>query len=151
MKKVLLNKKRIQAHLKKFKGKIDVEFPELTGKLGFPEDVVPVLKIKAASLDDHLRAKTIVERASIMAIRIVEALDKGQMHNMFDIDAINKELRDPVNEKAFLEVSIFHRCVLAPKFTMKEAYRLSMIMPEVVNRVASQALMMSSLENIDDS
>lgn len=151
MKKVLLNKKRIQAHLKKFKKQEDVEFPELTGKLGFSKEVVPVLKIKAASLDDHVRARTIVERASIMAIRIVESLEKNELHKMFDIEAINKELRDPVNEKAFLEVSLFHRCVIRPKFTMKEAYIISQAMPEVVNRVANHALTMSSLENIDDS
>lgn len=151
MKKVLLNKKSIQTHLKKFKGKEVIEFPELTGKLGFSKEVIPTFTIKAASLDDHLRAKTIVERAAIMAVRIVESLEKNEMHKMFDIDAINKELRDPVNEKAFLEISIFHRCVVKPKFTMKEAYKLSQAMPEIINRVASRALMMSSLENIDDS
>lgn len=149
MKKVVLSKKRIRTYLKTFKGEVNVEFPELSGKLDFPKDVIPILRIKAASLDDHLRARTIIERASIMAVRIVESLQKNEIHKMFDLEAINKELRDPVNEKAFLEVSIFHRCVVKPKFTMKEAYKISQAMPELVNRVANHALQMSSLENID--
>lgn len=149
MRKITLSKNRIQAYIKNFSGVVDVEFPELIGKLGFKEDVVPILKIKAASLDDHLRARTIIERASIMALKIIESLEKNELHKMFDLEAINKELRDPVNEKAFLEVSIFHRCVVKPKFTMKESYRLSQVMPEVVNRVANRALEMSSLESID--
>lgn len=148
-KKVLLNKKSITTYLKKFKKEEDVEFPELAGKLGFDEDKIPVLKIKAAGLDDHLRAKTIIERAAIMAVRIAEAFKANDPTKAINFKEMNEELRNPVCQKAFLEVSIFHRCVIKPQFTMKQSYQISQVMPEVVNRVASKALRMSSLENIN--
>lgn len=148
-KRVVLNKTNIKAHLLKFKKEENVEFPELAGKLGFSYDSVPVLRIKAASLSDHVRCKTIAERASIMAVRILETLkDKKNVLQAIDMEFINKELRDPIHEKAFAEISIFHRCLIRPKFTMKESYQISEVMPEVINRVAQKALQMSSLENI---
>jgi len=149
MRKVPLSNKRLMAYAKGFKKEEDVEFPELTGKMGFSDDVTPVLKIKAASLDDQLRANTIAERASIMGIQIFEAMQSGNFKKFTSIDELNKELREPTNQKTYLEVSLFHRCVVKPKFTMREAFLISAALPEVVNRVAAQALLMSSLENVD--
>lgn len=150
-KRVILSHAKIKNHLVKFKKEQNVDFPELAGKLGFPKDSVPTLRIKAASLSDHVRVRTIAERASIMAVKILETLkDRKNLAMAIDVDQINKELRDPVHEKAFVEISIFHRCVVRPKFTIKESYQISEVMPEIINRVAQTALRMSALENIND-
>lgn len=152
--RVLLNRKNLMVHLKRFSRYRDVEFPELSGKMGFPEDVVPVLKIRAASLDNHIRARTVAERAAIMGMKIVKDTTEGMKKDVgefLNIDWITEELKKPQNEKTMLEVSLFHRCVVKPKFTMRDAYVISESMPEVVNRVATTALQMSSLEMIDDN
>jgi hypothetical protein len=149
LKKVLLNRKVLKQRLRTFKRFEDVEFPELTGKLGFPEDVIPILKIKAASLDDHIRCRTIAERAAIMGIKLAEMVTESKnVLQLFDVNWIQDELRKPETDKAMMEISLFHRCVMKPKISMRDAYVISKTLPEVVNRVATKALSMSSLENV---
>ena len=149
-KKVLLSKQKLNVYLKKFIKKQDIEFPELAGKLGFPEDSIPYLTVKAASLSDHIRARSLAEKVTIKAIQLADAMHKEDFKTIFDIDWITKELHEPENEKALMEISLFHRCTVKPKFTLKDAHVISKTMPEIINRVANIALQMSSLETIND-
>lgn len=148
MQKVVLNKNRVMEYARSFKGEKYIEFPELREFLGYAEDKVPVLLIKAASLDNHIRVNSIIERSTIKAIKMIEGAKRGDFKEVFDVESIKHELESPILEKTSIEISIFHSCVVKPKFTMREAVLISMSMPEVVNRVAKEALNMSSLENI---
>ena len=150
MKRVPLSYQRVIDYTKNFKSEADVEFPELRELFGYSDDEMPVLKIKAASLDDHLRAQSLHERVAILAIKMLEGVRKKDFKDVMNYDEMKKELTAPVGEKAMLEVSIFHRCVLRPKFSLREAYLISQAFPEVINRVVVKALALSSLESLQD-
>jgi len=150
MKRVLLSHKKIIDYSKNFKREEDVEFPELSGKMGFSEDVIPVLKIRAASLDDQIRAQTLYEKVGVMALQMIEAIKNKDATKIISFEQMNKEIMAPINEKSHLEILIFKRCVVQPKFTLKECVLISEVLPEVVNRVAKRALQLSSLENVNN-
>lgn len=150
MQKVQLDPGKLNDYIDNFKGELDVEYPELREIMGLKEDEVAVLTIKAASLNDHIRAQSLNEQTAIMAIKMAEwAQSKGKGEHPVDFQKMLEELTKPMMSKTYLEVSIFHRCVIKPTFTMREAVRISEVLPEVVNRVASTALLMSSLEGIN--
>jgi len=65
-------------------------------------------------------------------------------------DRLTQELTEPMNAKTFLVISLFHRCVVKPEFTMRQAVRISEALPEVINRVAARALELSSLQRVND-
>jgi hypothetical protein len=149
MKKVVISKQKLMTHVRKFDGLVDVEFPEMRDFLQVKDDTVPVLRIKAASLSDQVRAQTLYERAAIKAVKLVECVTKGEpLTEVMDANEMSKQLNDKINDKAFLEISVFKRCVVKPKFTLREAVLISEALPEVVNRVAHTALKLSSLENL---
>jgi hypothetical protein len=147
MQKVVIDPERIVEYSESFESKVDVEFPELREFLGMADNEMPVLKIKAASLNDQVRAQTLYEQAAIVAVRMMEwaSNQKGRIDPV-GFDQFSKELREPMNAKTHLEISLFHRCVIDPEFTMRQSVRISEALPEVVNRVASKALELSSLQ-----
>lgn len=149
MQKVTIDPEKIVQYSKSFDGLLDIEFPELRELLGIAEDEMPVLKIKAASLNDQVRAQTLYEQSAIVAVKMMEwAAAQEKPVDPVGFDKFSKELREPMNAKTFLEISLFHRCVVEPEFTMRQAVRISEAMPEVINRVAIKALELSSLQRI---
>lgn len=150
MQKVLINKKKLMRHARTFKGEVEVEFPELREFLDVHDGRMPILKIKAATLDDQIRAQTLYEKAAVKAVKIIEGVrtKKLDLTNVVNATEMSEELWKPMNDKTFLEISIFKRCVIKPRFTMREVVLLSESVPEVVNRVAHAALKLSSMENL---
>lgn len=149
-KKVVLDADKIKSYVEEFKGTIDVEFPELRGILNMSSEEMPVVTIKAASLDDQLRAQSIYEQTAIRALALVEwANGKDPNSDPIGLEKMMEEIRQPMHHKSFLEISIFHRCVVNPEFTMRQSVKISEVLPEVVNRVATAALEMSSLERLN--
>lgn len=129
---------------KKFKS---VEFPELRGVCGFKEDAMPIIKIRAASLDDHIRCRQLHHKASIIALRFLDSL---RQQKPLQMEALQSELNDPVYDKTLFEIALFKRVCVSPKFSMKQSFDISEAMPEVINRVANTALQMSSMETSEN-
>jgi hypothetical protein len=149
--RISLDPNRLNDYAENFQGEEDVEFPEMRELLGVGEDVMPVLRIKAASLDDQLRCQTLYEQVAIMAIKLLGKAEESATKGFdFDWAKMLKELQEPMNARTYLEISIFHRCVVEPKFSLRESVKISEAIPEVINRVAVKALKMSSLENLND-
>lgn len=147
-KQVRLNPNKLLQNLKVREKEATVEFPELREYLGYNEGTVPTITIKAAGLDEHLRCQGIHHKAAIMTVKLLDSLKKNQPLNA---EALNVEMEDPVYSKTLFEIALFKRCCIKPKFTMKQAVEISEILPEVINRVATKALIMSSLETLYDS
>lgn len=150
MEKVLINRTSLLDYVENFKKFEDVPFPELKGQFGCSGDEIPVLKIKAASLDDQIRANTIYEKVAVMAVQMMEGFIKRDPKKILDLEKMAKELNSPnLHEKTHIEVSLFHKCVVQPQFSLLESVKISEALPEVVNRVASIALQLSSMESVN--
>jgi hypothetical protein len=149
MQKVTVDPDKLNQYAESFNGEVDVEFPELREFLGLGEEELPVITIKAASLDDQLRAQALYEQTAVMAIKMMEWAKRGDQVDPVGFKKLTKELTEPMNNKTLLEISLFHRCVVKPEFTMRQSVRISEALPEVVNRVAARALELSSLQRIN--
>lgn len=143
--KVILDGDKLTAYAKKPRVFAELPFPELEGKFGMPKGKIPYIKVKPASLDDHLSVQTIQKQTAVIISKILEYTRKGSLPDMkYFIDGITQES----SIKTLLEISIFKSCCIEPKFSHKDAVRISEILPEVVNRVAKRALSLSSLEMV---
>ena len=147
MRKVLLDRKSLLKGLSDFQSEDEVYFPELEGLFGSSKGEIPFLKIKGASLDDQIAAQTIASKARIAVVEMIKNFGKKEA-----LKVLNRELSSKasiLNEKTQLEISIFHRCVVQPMFSLEEVIWLSKKLPEVVNRGAKTALFLSSMERLN--
>lgn len=148
MKKVILDRTKLLKGLGDFDFDDEVYFPELTGLFGANKNEVPFLKIKAASLDDQIRAKDMIERARITAVSMLQDFGKKEILEKLNLEDESKKA-SALHEKTQLEVSLFHRCVVQPMFSLEEVVWLAERLPEVVNRVAKTALFLASMERLN--
>lgn len=149
MQKVTVDPGKLNDYAESFDGEVDIDFPELRDLLGLGEEELPVITIKAASLDDQIRAQSLYEQTAMMAIKMMDWAKRGENIDPVGFDKLTKELTEPMNNRTFLEISLFHRCVVKPEFSMRQSVRISEALPEVVNRVAAKALELSSLQRIN--
>ena len=147
MRKVLLDRIQLLKGLSDFKSEDEVPFPELEGLFGAVKGEIPVLKIKGASLDDQITANLIMQKARISAVKMIQNFGDKKNLKHLNLDGITKN--SAMNEKTQLEISIFHRCVVQPSFSLEEVIWLSEKLPEIVNRVAQTALYLSSMERLN--
>lgn len=109
-----------------------IEAPELAKKLGYKEGTVPILQVRLASLDDHLRAKELASASAMALIKIDKKIKDNQeiVAEDIDIGLMNEEY----GPKTFFEINIFHRCVIEPKFRYRDVIQLAVVLPDLINR-----------------
>lgn len=138
---IVLDKEQLFKKIQSFENIQEIECPELNGfmKGGINGNVI--LKVKSATLDDHIQAR---ELATNNMFLLKEVVDKIRQDKKIDIQKILKivETKEPHSKTEF-ELQIFHRCVVEPTFDMEEARQLSEVMPTLINRVAKFALSIS--------
>ena len=117
----------------------EIKIPEFkSAVLGKTE--IPIFKVKRASLDDQIQARELSSKPIQVLASILERLKVGQEINLDDIDLeINRT--DGLHQKTIMEITLFEKCVLDPKFTREEVLELSQAFPSLVNRIVSWALM----------
>lgn len=147
MRKVLLDRKKLLTGLSDFNFEDEVPFPELEGLFGSSKGEIPVLRIKAASLDDQITANAIMEKARITAVGMIEKFGQKEILEKLNLNETTKT--SFMDDKTQLEISLFHRCVIQPMFSLEEVVWLAERLPEVVNRVATTALYLSSMERLN--
>lgn len=133
--KVLVEKAKLLEYIKDFEAVRELPVPELAKILKVKD---PILKVKGATLDDHIKARELSSGPMIMLGELFNMMQKGESP---DLAVLRKKL---VNEgrhpKTNFELRIFHTCVVEPQFSMGEVVNLAEVMPGVVNRVVSFAL-----------
>lgn len=147
--KVLINRQALLDYTENFQQFKDVPFPELEGKFGCEKGTVPILKIKAASLDDQIRASNIAEKALVGGLKLIQNLASRNKNVSIGYEQLSKELNAQINDKTHIEITLFHKCCVQPQFSLLEAVKISEALPAVINRVASTALQLSSMEKVN--
>jgi hypothetical protein len=99
---------------------------------------VPTLKVKKASLDDQIQAR---ELSSAYAVKFRALVKEIRSGNYPTEKKIKEVLSNPDrHEKTELQIAIFERCVVDPKFEYDEIVELNERHPELVNEVCAFAL-----------
>lgn len=116
--KMLLDKKKFLDIIDNFDSVYEFEMKEFVGFVN-----IPVLRVKSASLDDHIKAQELSASSFMKSM-----LEK------------NKSDEKAFHPKTLFEIDIFHKCVIEPEFTMEEVIRISKICPELINKVCTFVL-----------
>ena len=145
-KEVILDKELFTKAAEEFVLEEKIYSPELSEFLNTPKEEC-YIKIKGASLEDHIRAREMSGASMRMLVELSNAIEGKQL---IDPQEIKKKYFNPeVSEKTALILHIFHRCVMKPKFSFEEVIKLSELIPEFVDRIAGEALEITSLEGKD--
>ena len=97
-----------------------------------------ILKVKGATLNDHLQCQKLSEMPGMLFSYITQCSEKGEK---ITPEAINKLLTENrmANSTVF-EIGLFSKNVIEPKFTVEETITLSEKIPEFVNSVVKFSL-----------
>lgn len=146
VKKIIVDRENLLQFCEKFEFIKEIEVPELSKILGCENGQIPVLKVRGASLDDQIKVNELAMKSTAIIARIVQALEEKSEIN---IDFLRKLIYDDTNihPKTMMEIFLFHRNVVEPKFGLMEVVKMSEAIPEVINRIAMLSLSMTSLEN----
>lgn len=134
--KVLLDKDILNRYVESFDLIREVYVPELKDILG---QEVPIIKVRGASLNDHITAKNLSSRPMILLGTVLNEIINGREVNA---GLIRNEVfsEDQLHPDARFEIDLFKRCVVEPKFAMEEVISISNVMPEFINRVVKLAI-----------
>ena len=144
MERVSLNKSALLEGLKHLSLAEEMELPELKGMLKFPEDEVPVIQIKGASLEDHIACQDIHRLAAASAAKMLYTLVEKKK---IDLDSIMENVKNPSKSKFLFEINLFKSNVTNPQFTYREVVEISEKVPGLVNRVVKRILQITSSES----
>jgi len=143
-KEVIVDKEKLLKAVESFELEKTIHVPELSSLLNLPEEEC-YLKVKGASFEDHIRAMELQKQPYRMVRNLVDKLKE----NPSSQDAVNlgKLFLDPeISEQTVFDLTIFQRCVIEPKLTFEEVVELSKVAPEVINRVTSEIIQITSVE-----
>lgn len=145
--KVIVQKDLLMSIVDKCDVERVIHIPELNKLFGIPEDEC-YMRIRGASLEDHLRALEI-QKTPYRALR--EVMLKAKRNAvMSEVLSLGDSFLNPeLSERTAFELCIFERCVIEPKLTYSEILKLSTVAPEIVNKVALAAIEITSAEKKD--
>ncbi len=140
---IILNKEVFAKAVEGFVLEEKIYAPELSGFLNVSKENC-YIKIKGASLEDHIRTREMSGAAMRMIVELSNAIEGKQL---IDPEEVKRKYFNPeVSEKTTLILHIFHQCVMEPKFSFEEVLKLSELIPEFVDKIAGEALEITSLE-----
>ena len=135
--KILVDKTALTKHVDSFIRVHDVEVPELNELLKI-EKGNAVLKVKIASLNDHIQAKALASAPMLLLATVIDKIDKGEE---VDVDVVKEQMyKNEIHPNTLFELEVFSRCVLEPEFTLKEVINMSEVFPGMINRIVVFAL-----------
>ena len=139
MDEVVVDKDKLMEYITHFDKIETMEIPEFRQFLGAEDcDKVPVIKLRGASLDDHMKAQSL-NSVPLLIYRFI--LKRYQESKYFDVDKVEEALKDDtLLPNTRFEISLFHRNVIEPNFTMENVIEISEVYPDVVNRVVRRIL-----------
>ncbi len=142
-KEVILDKEVFTKAAEEFVLEEKIYSPELSEFLNVPKENC-YIKIKGASLEDHIRARELSNASLRLLTELSNSIEGKQLIDPEEVK--NRYFNPEISEKTALIQHIFHRCVIDPKFALEEVIKLSELIPEFVDKIAGEALEITSLE-----
>ena len=140
---VILDKGVLSKAIENFVLERKMYAPELEMLLEVPKEMC-YIKIRGASLEDHIRARELSNASLRLLTELSNNIEGKQLIDPEEVK--NRYFNPEISEKTVLILNIFHRCVVEPKFEYEEVVELSKRAPEFVDRIAGEALEITSLE-----
>ena len=97
-----------------------------------------VLKVKGASLDDHIAAQNLSNNTPFILAEIYKKVKNNETIDYTRI--VDDFMSDKMLHNTMFELSLFQRNVLKPKFTYEEVLDISEKIPEFINSVVKFSL-----------
>jgi len=132
-KRVVIDGSLVKRYAENLQKEYELEVPELGGILNFDPGEVPILKVRMASLDDHIKAQKLASAPAQLLYKIAEKINNGEDVTIDDVITTSEGI-DP---KTYFELELFCRCVIDPKFEMFDVIKISEALPDFINRVVS--------------
>ena len=132
--KIVIDKKKILDDMENFEIVREFPVPEYSEDGG----ETPYFIVRMASLDDQIIARELSSRPIASLLSVIKKAKEGKP--VVESDIIDILKKPDMHEKTMMEINLFHRCVMNPKFTLEEAWNLSRKKPKLVNRVCAFVL-----------
>lgn len=144
MEEKVVSKDKLLEAVKSFKLEKEIKVPELAKHLNLPEDEC-IFKIKGASFEDHIRAVELQKQPYRFVREILSKIKEGYtLEQLADLE--EKFLNPETSEQTIFDLTMFQRCVLEPGFSFEEVVELSKVVPELINRVTTEIVNITSVE-----
>jgi len=136
--KIIVSSDILKKEVDKFNKEEVIHVPELNVLFNIPEDEC-YMRIRGASLEDHLRAIEISKTPYRVLREVLMKAKKG--FSLSEIINMGEKVLNPeLSEQTAFEICMFERCVIEPKLNYQEILKLSTVAPTVVNKVANKAI-----------
>ncbi len=143
--KVIVDVEKLEKFVDDFAVEYELEAPELKEILGLNGNEIPIMKVRPASLDDHIKSQDIVTQTLYKLKILHKELDEKGLN---EIDTSEYEaLDDVLDDRTIFEVNLFSSCVIEPKFTPEQVIEMSKVMPDFINKVAAFVTELTNVEN----
>ena len=138
-KKVVLDKIKLDDFIKNMETVRDYKIPtEWNEKLKLDPTKQHILKVKGATLNDHLQCQKLGQMPGLLFAYINKCVENKES---VTAEAIIKLMTEnKMGENTIFEIALFSRNVVEPKFTLEETIGISEKLPEFVNEVAKFSL-----------
>ena len=147
-KTLILDKSKLMEFVGKKRVIKDFILPKEWNKhFGFDPDEKRVIKVKGASLNDHLQCQKLSEQPGLIFGYIMKCSNEGKQIDQNEILKIVEEER--IGDNTVFEISLFQRNVKKPKFKYEEVFELSEKCPELVNKIAIFSLGITSISTTE--
>ena len=117
----ILNREEIIKRIQGFKDTRDFPVEQMKGDDG----EIPIFKVRKASLNDQIEAREFSSSTFQLLTKMMKKMKDGEDFDMSDI--LHSMQNRDMNPKTDLEIRIFQRCVVEPKFTYDEVLDLSKV------------------------
>jgi len=143
MEEKIVDKNLLIQKIDSFRKEKYIHVPELAGLVGLPEEEC-LIKIRGASLEDHLRANELKKQPYLFMQSLIMKMKRGYLFE--EISQLAHLYVNPeISEVVVFELTLFQRCVLEPAFTMEEVVRISEVAPGVINKVVAEIVELTAL------
>jgi hypothetical protein len=142
---LILDKKKLMEFLGKKRITKDFVLPqEWNEYFGFNKNKKRIIKVKGASLNDHLQCRKLSEQPGLIPAYINKCSEEGKKVDSNEILRIVNEER--IGDNTIFEIGIFQRNVKKPKFKYEEVLELSEKCPQLVNEVVKFSLGITNMK-----
>jgi hypothetical protein len=142
---VILDKSKLMEFIGKKRTVKDFTLPKKWNKyFGFDPDKKRKIKVKGASLNDHLQCQKLSEQPGLIFGYILKCSNESKQINPDEILQIVND--DSIGENTIFEIGIFQRNVKDPKFNYEETLSISEKCPQLVNEIAMFSLGITSIK-----
>jgi len=110
---------------------------------GFNPNRKRIIKVKGASLNDHLQCQKLLEQPGLIFGYVMKCSNEGKQIDQNEMLRIVEE--GQIGENTIFEIGIFQRNVRKPRFKYEEVLELAEKCPQLINEVVKFSLGITSI------